>query len=288
VKGLCLSIGLGTVAGVDRRPGELIGRGMLHAELARRITAAPGASWCYVLTEPDGTPLHVGPIRRRPTQPWSDRPAVGYRNVEVWLQFTRDQLDHLRHHPPPGWEMLLTDIAQRIATSPGGAPNGDPTDRLPSIPLRRWINIRDRHCAFPGCRVAAYRCDQDHSVEYANAGPTADHNLAACCGVDHRLRHEGGWTVHQPTPGRIIWTSPLGHQYQRITPPGPTQAFDPMPNPTRPKDDWWHHENQNHDHPGWSPHTCLEHHTTPPQPAPQPEQQPKLKPIPPEHEPPPF
>jgi hypothetical protein len=32
------------------------------------------------------------------------------------------------------------------------------------------------------------------------------------------LRHEGGWTVTQPEPGRVVWTSPLGLSYERIPP----------------------------------------------------------------------
>ncbi len=234
-RGLRLLAGLPTIAGLDRRPGELLGWGFLHAELARHLSATPGASWWYALVEPDGTPLDVGAIRKRPTQSWTDDPNPIRANLEVWLHLTRDELTHLGSHPPPGWELIVADLAQRVANSAGGPPNGDPTDRLPSAALRRWIAVRDRRCVFPGCRVAAQHCDADHTVEHAKGGPTVDVNLANACGPDHALRHDGGWTVEQPAPGRVVWTSPLGHRYERVPPF--TQALVPIPEPTRPDED---------------------------------------------------
>src|SRR5690606_1820640 len=81
-RGLRLWVGLGTIAGRDRRPAELLGWSLLHAELARPLTAAPGASWWYVLCDESGQPSHVGPIRRRPHQRWWDGPAATCRGVE--------------------------------------------------------------------------------------------------------------------------------------------------------------------------------------------------------------
>src|SRR5690606_36268808 len=91
-KGLRLLTGLGTIAGVDRRASQLLGWGTVHAELARTVSSTSHASWWYVLVQPDGTPLDVGPIRRRPTQRWATGPTPNYRDVEVWLQVTRDEL----------------------------------------------------------------------------------------------------------------------------------------------------------------------------------------------------
>jgi hypothetical protein len=238
---LRLLAGLGTIAGLDRRPAELLGHGFVHAELARRVAAAPHAGWYFALTQPDGTPIDVGPIRRRPTLACADPPTVGASGVQVWLQLTAAELAALRDRPPRGWAQIIESLAERVAHTPGGPPNGDPTDRIPSEPLRRWINIRDRRCVFPGCRIAPHRSDADHTREYAQGGPTIDANLGSVCGPDHTLRHEHGWTVEQPTPGRFVWTSPLGHEYERLPPPGPDQALPPMPEPTRPEDDWFHH-----------------------------------------------
>ena len=254
-RGLRLSVGLTTIAGLDRRPGELLGVGLLHAELARRVAAAPGASWRYVITTPEGTPLDVGPIRRRPTTTttWYHGPRPTYRNVEVWLHATAGELATLAHHPPPGWAALLTDLTHRSTQRPGGPPNGDPTDRLPNAALRRWIAIRDRHCVFPGCRTAAHHCDADHTREYATGGPTTDTNLGNACRPHHALRHTGGWHLHQPRPGHFIWTSPLGHHYLR---PAPSARRHPMLTPSDPAHDHfniWVNETINY-HPD---ETCL-------------------------------
>jgi hypothetical protein len=273
-RGLRLLVGLGTIAGLDRGSGDLLGCGPVHAELARRIAAAPRASWFYVLVDPDGTPLDVGPIRSRPTRPVIDDPPPGYRRVEIWLHLTRDQLTHLVNQPPLGWHRLMAGLAHRIANSPGGAPNGDPRDRLPGAALRRWICIRDRRCVFPGCRVAPHRCDADHTIEHAHGGPTSDANLAPTCTPDHVLRHKHGWTVHQTRPGRVVWISPLGHRYHHTPLPAPGRGIEPMPDPTHPDEDsiriWVRDDDTD-----WQRDSCL--HKAPPPPPPKPEPEPPPK-----------
>ena len=238
-RGLRLWVGLGTIAGRDRRPGELLGWSLLHAELARQVTAAPGASWWYVLTDESGQPSHVGPIRRRPTRPWWDGPATPGHNVEVWLQATATELADLVADPPPGWEAIIADIAHRVAHTPAGAPNGDPTDRFPSTGLRRFLAIRDRRCAFPGCRVPSHRTDVDHTIDYTKGGPTRDTNLTHLCRPDHDLKTTHGWHAEAIAPGRLRWTSPLGHVYHRLAPRGPHHAHPPLPNPPGPEHDWF-------------------------------------------------
>jgi hypothetical protein len=274
-RGLRLLAGLGTIAGRDQRPADLLGFGLLHAELARQVAAPPHAAWYYALTAHDGTPIDIAPIRRRPSTAPAQHPTLGASGVEVWLHLTPDELTTLTHDPPPGWATIIATIAERTARSPG-APNGDPNDRIPSDTLRRWINIRDRRCVFPGCRIPSHRTDADHTREYGKGGPTVDINMGSVCGPDHTLRHEHGWTLTQPNPGRFIWTSPLGHAYERTRPPGPEQTLTPMPEPTRPDDDWFHHwPNTGAEYNGED--TCLTIHRTPsPKPEPPPPPAPPL------------
>ena len=225
--GLRLLVRLATLAGADQRPGDLIGSGPVHAELARTIANTPGASWWYVLKNPDGSPLAIGQVRSRPDGPVPG--GRGYPGLQVWLQVTQATLDTLaRQTHPPGWSRVISEITAKAGINTG-PPNGDPRARLPGAALRRWIHVRDNTCSFPGCRVPAHRTDADHSVEHAEGGPTIDTNLGAACRHDHRLRHEGGWVLAQTTPGQFTWTSRLGHSYHRQPPPDLDDLPEPMP-----------------------------------------------------------
>ncbi|NEE01818.1 HNH endonuclease signature motif containing protein [Phytoactinopolyspora halotolerans] len=98
--------------------------------------------------------------------------------------------------------------------------------------LRRHIQIRDRCCTHPTCRMPAVRADQDHEHEFCLGGLTVAGNLACLCRHDHRLRHDGGWKAHRPDTGTTIWHSPLGHRYVNRAPaiiptlPNPRPATD--------------------------------------------------------------
>ncbi len=62
--------------------------------------------------------------------------------------------------------------------------------RLFTGALRRAIEVRDRHCTHPGCTVPAERCDVDHVIPYAHAGPTTQANGVLRCPAHHRWRHQ--------------------------------------------------------------------------------------------------
>ncbi|NEE03007.1 HNH endonuclease signature motif containing protein [Phytoactinopolyspora halotolerans] len=93
--------------------------------------------------------------------------------------------------------------------------------------LRRHIQIRDRCCTHPTCRMPAVRADQDHEHEFCLGGLTVAGNLACLCRHDHRLRHDGGWKAHRPDTGTTIWHSPLGHRYTNRAP----AIIPTLPNP---------------------------------------------------------
>jgi hypothetical protein len=105
-------------------------------------------------------------------------------------------------------------VWRRILTDPVGGTVLDVGRRsyAPPAALTEHVIARDRTCRFPGCRQPARRCDLDHTVPYPRGGTSAG-NLAALCRHHHRLKHLGGWTVEQPEPGKLIWTSPTGHRY---------------------------------------------------------------------------
>jgi hypothetical protein len=93
--------------------------------------------------------------------------------------------------------------------------------------LRRYLQIRDRHCVGPGCRAPARSADIDHTHEHSHGGSTVEGNLANACRHDHRLKHDGGWRLHQPEPGRLVWTTRLGHTY----PIEPAPIIEELPEP---------------------------------------------------------
>lgn len=80
-----------------------------------------------------------------------------------------------------------------------------------------------------GCRAPAHGTDTDHTFDAALGGATVEHNLGNVCRHDHRLKHEGGWQLHQPEPGLFRWTSRLGHVYQVRPPPIIESLPDPIP-----------------------------------------------------------
>jgi len=94
------------------------------------------------------------------------------------------------------------------------------TERVVPPRLRRALEARDRHCAFPGCRAHVGRCHAHHVHEWEHGGPTDISNTVLLCVRHHHAVHEGHWSITR-TPG---------------TPPGATSVwtFTPPPRPPRP------------------------------------------------------
>jgi hypothetical protein len=80
----------------------------------------------------------------------------------------------------------------------------------PSEKLRRFLRLRDGRCRFPSCNRAARRCDIDHTLDWFFGGKTQHDNLECLCRNHHSLKHHGGWSVRQTSPGVLEWTSPTG------------------------------------------------------------------------------
>ncbi|WP_065571935.1 HNH endonuclease signature motif containing protein [Microbacterium oleivorans] len=116
------------------------------------------------------------------------------------------------------WERLFHDPTTGVTVS---------TDsyRVPSG-MRRFLQTRDQHCRFPGCRVAAIRCEVDHTHDHAHGGRTELTNLAHLCQRHHSMKQFTAWKVRQLTGGVLEWTSPLGRTYREDA-PTPAVAFTP-------------------------------------------------------------
>lgn len=136
-----------------------------------------------------------------------------------------------------GYGPVIADIARKVAaaatrsadrwcwtvTAPDSVEvlHHGRTSYRPTRELRDFIEARDRTCRAPGCRQPATRCDLDHTVAHEHAGATCPCNLGLLCRHHHRMKHEGGWQLHQPCPGAFLWTSPAGHTYTRSRDPEP-------------------------------------------------------------------
>jgi len=92
------------------------------------------------------------------------------------------------------------------------------TLRIPAD-MRRWLEIRDQTCIFPGCGRRARNCEVDHTVDRQYGGITKVTNLAHLCKKHHREKHHTRWQPEHLPDGSIQWTSPTGHQTSSGPPP---------------------------------------------------------------------
>ena len=77
--GVELRVGLSTLLGHDRYPGEISGWGPITAETARTLAATQRTGqWRYALTDPDGQLILAGVTRARPTLPEDRTTGTGW------------------------------------------------------------------------------------------------------------------------------------------------------------------------------------------------------------------
>lgn len=79
--------------------------------------------------------------------------------------------------------------------------------------LKKFLQVRDETCRFPGCGTGATRCELDHTIDWQYGGPTGADNLAHLCPKHHRLKHHTNWAIEQTDAGSLTWTSPTRHTY---------------------------------------------------------------------------
>jgi hypothetical protein len=89
---------------------------------------------------------------------------------------------------------------------------GTPTPTVPPH-LRRAVAVRDRRCAFPGCRQRPKACQVHHVIPRSRGGPTALWNLVLLCSFHHgnadksEVSHAGTPVSRQSLT--IEWTAQL-------------------------------------------------------------------------------
>jgi len=120
---------------------------------------------------------------------------------------------------------VSAETFRRLACDSGLVPvavdaEGRPLDvgrRTRSIPpaIRRALQVRDRHCQFPGCTNSLY-VHAHHVEHWLHGGETSVENLALLCAAHHHAVHEGGWTVERDAEGELCFRAPDGDAVPRV------------------------------------------------------------------------
>jgi hypothetical protein len=69
------------------------------------------------------------------------------------------------------------------------------TQRLVTTAIWQALVVRDRHCAFPGCRRPPIACDAHHLVAWLDGGETSLDNLCLLCRAHHTIVHNTPWQI---------------------------------------------------------------------------------------------
>jgi hypothetical protein len=93
----------------------------------------------------------------------------------------------------------------------------------PSKALADFVRCRDLTCRWPGCDRPAIDCELDHTIPYAEGGPTHASNLKCYCPTHHLVKTFWGWREQQLPDGTLILTSPAGRTH--VTTPGSALLF---------------------------------------------------------------
>jgi hypothetical protein len=237
--GIEVRVGLTTLLGTDDDPAELPGWGPILAEDARLLVARQHrAEWRFAVTDDTGHLVHGGLVRRRP---WRASDGAPCRGGVVEIHESAALLAELERSAdlPTGWRAVVDDMARQYASRDHDARLLDarPRSRFARAALRRHVQMRDRTCVAPGCRRPARKADQDHTLEHRYGGRSIRANVGPLCDFHHAMKHEGGWELQQPEPGRFRWRSPLGQIYCTRGEPIAPDLPDPVPRADDGEDD---------------------------------------------------
>jgi hypothetical protein len=234
-----LTMPLASWVSLSASPGEVAGFGPLSAEDSRALAAAmaghPMTRCCLTLTGTNGHPVAHGcarpghrlpgslpgagpeprppPARSSPHPYSATRPGIA---AESGADAQADARTDAGADAGAGAGTLaawMSGIALRWLAADECTHPGQSTVYRPPPLLRHLIGVRQRACAFPGCRRPASRCDLDHTTPYEHGGRTCECNLAPLCRKHHQAKQAHGWRLEQPRPGVLVWTMPSGRTY---------------------------------------------------------------------------
>jgi hypothetical protein len=199
-----LTVPAGNIFGWSSAPGEAGSWGLTDPDDTRRLVQAasahPRTRWCFTLLGPDGTAVAHGCARGQ--HPWIPPPQGGGTRDGPDARQAAALADLLRD-----LNVTFTPIAK------GTCDHAGQEDRYtPSRKLKHLVRARTATCPAPGCGAQAYHNDLDHTLAYP-AGITCQCDLAPPCRRHHRVKQAPGWTLTQPEPGVMRWTTPSGRSY---------------------------------------------------------------------------
>jgi hypothetical protein len=85
--------------------------------------------------------------------------------------------------------------------------------------LRKALEVRDQHCAAPGCRIDPSRCEAHHVHEWERDGGTDLDNMVLLCTRHHHAVHDGRMSIRRRPE------HPPGHpDHWQLAPPPPRRA----------------------------------------------------------------
>ena len=97
--------------------------------------------------------------------------------------------------------------------------------RVVSGSVRRALNVRDRHCRWPGCDRPSSWTAAHHLQHWIHGGATELGNLVLLCHRHHRMVHEGGWQLVRDDRGRLLTIRPAAPR-DRWSQHGPRTLLD--------------------------------------------------------------
>jgi hypothetical protein len=117
----------------------------------------------------------------------------------------------------PALHPALIVLLQRLAADPVVHRDLRSTSYRVNGRIRRFIELRDRTCTFPGCTVPGHWCDVDHREPWP-LGPTDRLNCHCLCRRHHRAKQAYFTVTLDQRTGDTLWTTPDGRTYRRPPP----------------------------------------------------------------------
>jgi hypothetical protein len=117
------------------------------------------------------------------------------RNRNVVIHVVAEQASVERRGTTPGFMTgadglippeAVAELAKSATLQPLIVPAAAESRYTPSTKLAEFVRCRDLTCRAPGCDVPAINCDIDHTIPFADGGPTHPSNVKCLC-RKHRL-----------------------------------------------------------------------------------------------------